>query len=162
MFSEILPQLQSIHNTKANKPKIRYYEGKEGLRTVYEDTLKTGKEILAFISYDVVEVLGKEWLDNYVQKRIGKGVFAKAIAPSNKKLLKDYIENDQLQRRSTKTIDAKDFPFSIEINIYGYDRIALISSREEMGIIIEGQEIHNTMKLIFNLVWRLLPEIKLK
>ena len=25
MFSEILPQLQSIHNSKVGKPKVRYY-----------------------------------------------------------------------------------------------------------------------------------------
>ncbi|EKD46863.1 MAG: hypothetical protein ACD_67C00036G0001 [uncultured bacterium] len=37
-----------------------------------------------------------------------------------------------------------------------------MSSKEEIGLIIEGAEIHNTMKLIFQLIWDLLPEIKVK
>jgi HTH-type transcriptional regulator, sugar sensing transcriptional regulator len=162
LFSEILPQLKSIHNARGKKPKIRYYEGKEGLREVYEDTLNHGgKEILGFISYDVVNALGKEWMDGYVKRRVKKGVYGKAIAPSTKAIMDDYIKKDQEQRRSTKLISSEEFPFSIEINIYGYQHVALISSREEIGIIIEGQEIHNTLKLIFNLVWKLLPEIKI-
>jgi hypothetical protein len=40
--------------------------------------------------------------------------------------------------------------------------VALISAKEEIGLIIEGSEIHKTMKLIFELIWKLLPEIKVK
>lgn len=163
LFLEILPSLQSIQKYSPNKPKIKYYESKEGLREIYEDTIKSGgKEILGFFSYDVVNVLGKEWADDYVKKRIKKGIYARAISPREKKLLEDYIENDREQRRSTKIIDAGEFPFSIEINIYGEQKVALISAKEEIGLIIEGSEIHKTMKLIFELIWKLLPEIKIK
>lgn len=160
LFSEILPQLQSIHNVRGAKPKIRFYEGKEGLKEVYEDTLKYSGEILGFASYDIVNLLGKEWADEYLKKRIKAGIYTKTIVPGQALLLKDFIEKDQEQRRSTKVIDPKKYPFSIEINIYGHQRIALMSSKEEVGLIIEGQEIYNTMKLIFELIWDLLPEIK--
>jgi len=35
-----------------------------------------------------------------------------------------------------------------------------MSSREETGIIIEGDEVYKTMKLIFELLWDNLPEVK--
>jgi len=73
LFSEILPQLQSIHNVRGSKPKIRFYEGKEGLKEVYGDTLKYNGEILGFASYDVVNTLGLDWADEYLKKRIKKG-----------------------------------------------------------------------------------------
>ena len=162
LFAEILPQLQSINNVRGAKPKIRFYEGKEGLTQVYNDTLRYNGEILAFGSYDVVNVLGMGWADEYLKNRIKKGIYVRAIAPGSQILIKDFIEKDQEQRRSTKVIDPKKYPFSIEINIYGHQSVALMSAKEEIAVIIEGAEIHSTMKLIFELIWDLLPEIKVK
>lgn len=162
LFSEILPQLQSIHNIRGSKPKIRFYEGKEGLREVYEDTLEKGSEILAFASYDIVGVLGKEWADEYLRNRLKKGIYAKAIIPGSDMIKRDFVSRDQDQRRSTKTINPDRYPFSIEINIYGHQKVAMMSAKEEIAIIIEGSEIHNTMKLVFQLLWDLLPEIRMK
>lgn len=162
LFSEILPQLQSIHNIRGSKPKIRFYEGKEGLKEVYEDTLKYKGELLGFASYDVIGVLGMEWSMEYLRKRIKAGVYARGIIPGTEPMMKDFISKDQEQRRMTKVIDPKKYPFSIEINIYGHNKVALMSAKEEIGLIIEGAEIHNTLKLIFQLIWDLLPEIKVK
>jgi sugar-specific transcriptional regulator TrmB len=162
LFSEILPQLQSIHNTHGTKPKIRFYEGKEGLRDVYEDTLKNTKEILIFGSYDIVNALGADWAENYLKKRVAKQIYAKAILPGTEKLIQEFISRDQEQRRSTKLIDPKKYPFSIEINIYSHQKIALISAKEEIALIVEGAEIHKTLRLMFELIWDLLPEIKVK
>lgn len=162
LFSEILPQLQSINNARGMKPKIRFYEGKDGLREVYKDTLERGSEILAFASYDIVGVLGKEWADEYLRNRLKKGIYAKAIIPGSDMIKRDFVSRDQDQRRSTKTIDPDRYPFSIEINIYGHQKIALMSAKEEIAVIIEGTEIHNTMKLVFQLLWDLLPEIRMK
>ena len=162
LFAEILPQLKSIHNISGVKPKIRFYEGKEGLKEVYDDTLKYPGEILMFCSYDVVSVLGIDWTNDYLNRRVKKNIYAKAIIPGNELIVQNFINKDQQQRRSTKIIDPKKYPFSIEINIYGHQKIALMSSKEQMGIIIEGAEIFNTMKFIFEMAWDLLPEIKIK
>jgi hypothetical protein len=72
ILKEMLPELQSFHNIKGNKPKIRFYEGKEGLREVYEDTLTGSKQIYSFASDDIVGVLGKDWANYYLEKRIKK------------------------------------------------------------------------------------------
>ncbi|MCX6765463.1 MAG: hypothetical protein NT136_00670 [Candidatus Moranbacteria bacterium] len=162
LFSEILPQLKSVYNIKGVKPKIRFYEGKEGLREVYADTLKYSGEMLAFASEDVAKVLGTDWVNNYLKTRTKKGIRVRAIMPGTEFLTKEIISRDREQLRTTKTINPKKYPFSIEINIYGYQKVALMSSKEETGLIIEGAEIYNTMKLIFELLWDNLPEIKLK
>lgn len=160
LFSEILPQLKSIHNIIGGKPKIRFYEGKEGLREVYNDTLKYPAEILAFASEDVVRVLGGEWAEDYLQKRVKKGIHARAVAPDTK-IVREYISKDREQLRTSKLVNPEKYPFSIEINIYGHQKVALMSSREEMGLIIEGGEVYKTMKSIFELLWDNLPEAKI-
>lgn len=159
LFSEILPQLKSIYNIKGVKPKIRFYEGKEGLKEVYVDTLKYAGEILAFASEDVVRVLGEEWAIDYLKKRVKKGVHVRAVLPKTEYISK-AVQKDRELLRMSKFINPEKYPFSIEINIYGHKKVALMSSREQMGIIIEGDEIYKTMKFIFELAWDILPEIK--
>lgn len=88
LFAEILPQLQSINNVRGSKPKIRFYEGKEGLKEVYEDTLKYKMEIMGFASDDIMKVLGMEWAQGYLRKRKEKGIWAKAIVPGTELLQK--------------------------------------------------------------------------
>jgi hypothetical protein len=84
----------------------------------------------------------------------------RAILPATDIIKKYYAINDIEQLRSSKLINPKSYPFSIEINIYGHQKIALMSAKEQTAIIIEGFEIHNTFKLIFQLLWDNLPEIE--
>lgn len=162
MLDEMLPQLRSFYNIKGIKPKIKFYEGKEGLRQVYADTLNYNGEILAFASEDVVRVLGMDWANDYLTKRVKKEIRVRIILPKTDMIEKDFNPLDQKQLRTSKLVNAKKYPFSIEINIYGHQKVALMSSREEMGIIIEGAEIYNTLKLIFEVLWDTLPEIEVK
>jgi len=161
LLSGILPQLKAVYNIKGVKPKIRFYEGKEGLREVYADTLKYSGEIAAFASEDVVRTLGREWADDYLKKRVRKNIRVRVILPKTEYVSK-IVEEDRELLRTSKLIDPQKYPFSIEINIYGHKKVALMSSREEMGIIIEGDEVYKTMKLIFELLWDNLPEVKVR
>jgi HTH-type transcriptional regulator, sugar sensing transcriptional regulator len=160
MLDEMLPQLRSFYNIKGIKPKIRFYEGKEGLRQVYADTLNYNGEILAFASDDVVKVLGMDWANDYLAKRVKKEICVRIILPKTDMIEKDFNPLDQKHLRTSKLVSAKKYPFSIEINIYGHQKVALMSSREEMGIIIEGAELFNTLKLVFELLWDTLPEVE--
>jgi sugar-specific transcriptional regulator TrmB len=160
LFSEILPQLKSIHNTGGSRPKIRFYEGKEGLREVYNDTLKYSGEIVGFASEDVVRVLGYDWAWDYMERRKKKNLTARFIMPGTEFMKREVASNDQEQLRTSKVVDPQKYPFTIEINIYGFSKVALMSSKEETGVIIESSEIYNTLKLIFELLWDNLPEIK--
>lgn len=162
LFSEILPQLKSIHNVSGAKPKIRFYEGVEGVKEVYNDTLKYSGEFVAFGSEDVVRILGKGWTDDFIKRRIKRGIHVRAIVPKTEYLEKEIQARDQEHLRITKLIDIKKYPFSIEIDIYGHSKIALLSSKEMLGVIIESTEVYNTLKLIFELLWDTLPEVERK
>lgn len=160
LLAEILPQLQSIYNVKGVKPKIRFYEGKDGLREAYDDTLRYGGEILGFAGEDVVKVLGMDWADDYLARRVKKGISARALLPGSDSMIKGFVSHNKEQLRQSKLVSAKRYPFTIEINLYGKQRVALMSAKEEIALIIEGVEIHNTLKAIFDLIWDLLPEMK--
>ncbi|MFA5871599.1 MAG: helix-turn-helix domain-containing protein [Parcubacteria group bacterium] len=151
-FDEILPELRSIFNRKATKPIIRFYEGRQGLEEVYADTLKYKGEILAFASEQIFHSLGQEFSESYVEKRIKAGIPVRAVMPSTENLQKNYIEKDLAQLRATKLINPRKYNFPIEINIYA-NKVALISFRDELGLIIESDEINRMTKMMFEFFW---------
>ena len=69
-FNDLLPELMSHYNQGHRKTKLKFYEGKEGLKEVYNDTLKYNGEILAFASEGILSVLGKTFSDEYLNKRV--------------------------------------------------------------------------------------------
>jgi sugar-specific transcriptional regulator TrmB len=55
ILKEKMPELQSITNAKVDKPKIKYFEGIEGLRAVqsdFVDSLNEGDVLYTFLPYD--------------------------------------------------------------------------------------------------------------
>jgi HTH-type transcriptional regulator, sugar sensing transcriptional regulator len=158
IISELLPQLRSMHNISGIKPKIRYFEGKEGLIEAYDDALNYAGEFVAFGSEDVKNVLGDRWVNDYINRRVKKGIRVRAILPSTQYLEEEIFSRDQEHLRVCKSIRKDKYPFSIEIDIYGHQKVALISNKEQLAVIIESAEIYNTMKQLFELCWDLLPD----
>lgn len=152
-FSEILPQLKSIYNVKGGRPKISFYEGKQGLAEVSNDTLNYKGPILAFAGTEIFKVMGQAWTENYWKQRRLRNIHVKAIIPKTDIIMKEIVQHNIRDLRTTKLVDINKYPFSIEIDIYGNQKIALISYNEEVAVIIEAKQIHNTMRSIFELLW---------
>lgn len=137
-----------------NKPYIRVYEGFEGVRRVYEDTLEGDSDIFAFENVAEMSNEVKEYiLKDYVPRRVRKNIFAYVLTPINESN-KVFRSNDKKSLRETRFFDTKKSPIEIEINIYG-GKLAFFSyKKEEMfGAIIESKAITNSMKGIFDFCW---------
>ncbi len=152
-FNQILPELLSISNAILKKPKIRYYEGVEGMRQVYEDTLKyPDQELLGWVSEKALSVLGKKFLYSYLASRMQKKIWVRAIATETSEMAK-YAEEDVSSLRKTRLVAKDDFPFEVEVNLYGKRNIAIMSFEEEFGMIIESEKMWKTLKSIFEMGW---------
>lgn len=153
LLEQILPQLNLVNNVTKVKPKIWFYNGVEGLKKVYADTLNYKGEILALGGEAIVNEVSLEWILDYVKKRVKKRITVRAIVARTPLLEKNFLIEDKKQLRVSKIIDPKKFPFPIEINIYGNNRVFFASANEEMGLIIEGEGIHRAMRSFFELAW---------
>jgi sugar-specific transcriptional regulator TrmB len=151
-FEDLLPQLRTLYNLKVAKPQLRFHEGKGGLKEVYNDTLKYRGEILAFASEKILHVLGQDFSEKYVAKRVKHGISVRAIVPSSETMDKIYIQKNMIELRAAKIVDAKNYNFPIEINIYA-NKISMISFRDEIGLIIESDEISRMMRMMFEFFW---------
>ncbi len=147
----LLPDLNSIYNFSNKKPKVSYYEGKAGLLAIRNTFLKTPDKQLRVIYYyyDLDKVFTKAERDDYINKRVKVGLEVKSIAVLGEDSPKVTEKVGNVNRIY---LDYKNFPIKSDITIYG-NKIALVSMRELFGIIIENQELADTMKTFFDLAW---------
>ncbi len=145
-----VPQLKSIHNI-GNRPKISFYEGKEGLMKVYEDTLTSTEPIRAYATFDDMYKALPGYFPDYFKRRAKKNIPIRGIVPITP-MATERIKHDKEEMRSTCLIPLDKFRFSPEINIYD-NKVMIASWREKLGIIIESAEIADAMKKIYELAW---------
>lgn len=147
---QLVPELKSLHNI-TRRPKVRFYEGKEGLQEVYEDTLTSHGPILAFASVEHTEGTLPKYFPKYYKRRAAKKIPIRAIFPESKESL-ELSKRDREELRTTVFIPEAEYSFSPEINIYD-NKVMIASWKENLGIILESQEIANALKKIFELSW---------
>lgn len=148
--SSLVPELKSIHNV-SERPKVRFYEGKEGLESVYEDTLTSHETIRAYAAVDDMHKTLPDYFPKYYQRRVKEGIVIRAIIPATD-IGKDRAEKDRAEMRETALVPTDRFSFTPEINIYD-NKVMIASWREQLGIIIESAEIADAMKKIYELSW---------
>lgn len=158
-LKEDLPQLLSIYNINAKKPKVAYFDGLDGIKLLFEDTLtssKAGDEILAYVAEESISRLGS-YNDDYVKRRAAKGILSRGIAHDTP-LIRKFTDQNAEQKRTTRLVDPKIFPMKNEINIYASKIIIATYTPEPFGIQIESKEIADTQRSIFEMAWRGLSE----
>lgn len=147
---KILPELKSVFN-KTDKPKVKFYEGLDGLKEVLEDTLTANEQLVGYsVAESYFDVL-PEYGMGYLKRRIAKGISGRFIAPDTPGT-RERAKHDKAELRETRLVPKDKLNIEIEINIYD-NKVIMASFKEELGIIIESQKIADAQKQIFELAW---------
>jgi len=147
---KVIPELKSIHNVMG-RPQVRFYEGVEGLETVYEDTLTSHEPIRGYATVDEMHNGLPGYFPKYYKRRAAAGINIRAIIPKTEIGL-ERSAHDKEELRETALIPLEKYGFHPEINIYD-NKVMIASWREKLGIIIESAEIADAMKKIYELAW---------
>ena len=124
------------------------------MRIFYDDTLRERKEIKTFSDVrKAYEILGP-LADEYVRDRVKLKISIRIIARDDF-WGKNNQRRDQSSLRETRLIPKEDFPFEMEVNIYG-NKISFISynKKNPVVVIVESGEIARSMESIFKLSWK--------
>ncbi len=158
-----MPLLQNLYNAPKSKPFIQYFEGKEGIREMYEDSLKSlkkGDEIIGYVGEGITQHL-PEYTEDYVKRRIEKGIKFRGIYKAVQEIIPYIVKNEE-QLREGRLLSEEDFPIDVEVNIYG-NKVAVATYGTEMfGMLIESYEYAKFQKLVFELAWRGSKELEIK
>lgn len=153
-FEEVLPELRAIVKTVGDKPKVQFFEGKEGIIEAQNDTLNMipGNEICAYYTGEGLYKDDPDFIKRYVKRRVAKKISVRAIGTDTPNT-RIWSNQDKKQLRRSRIVPADKFPFTNEINIYG-NKINILSLQGELiAVVIESESIAKTQKAIFELAW---------
>lgn len=155
-LSRLMASLQALPLSSSHLPGVRFYEGFEGVKYVYEDTLKDGvTEIFSFWAVDAMPAAVENYLFyDYIPRRAKASIKCFVVAPDLPKG-RQIKERDSAECRETVLVTPHEYPFDVEINIY-QDKVSFMNykSDEEMAVIVENPLIFNTMRSIHKLCFR--------
>lgn len=157
---QMLPSLDAIRNPLITQPKVRFYQGVEGLKEVYNDTIREKTDaIYALCDWEHLFPAERskelhDWMWDYADRRAGKNIWFLAIG--NKSPESDIaFRRGRKQKRKIRMLIGVYLP--VELMIYG-DKVALMSTKDDMvGVIIEDKAIAETLRNFHKAVWPLLP-----
>jgi len=152
---EILPQLNGLFKPKTERPVIEIYEGIEGTRTVFNqsinDCLKTKKEIIALgAQQEECRKLDPEFHKRLYQKRTKLKIKSRMIITEGvKPIVNPYIRIKVLP---------KGYKSPVATYIYG-NRVSFWMFLQTPNIIvIESKQLAESYRNYFELLWKIAAE----
>jgi len=153
-ISKILPDLEALFYAKPSQPKVRFFEGKEGLKNIYEEMLNTSKKVYTIFSFDdfLTVFTEKENEEFFNIIRNAGGVLYDLIKPTP--LAKKSVKEEIYRKGITKVkFLPADFKVSIDQLVSG-NKVAMISFKSLAGVIIEDQNIADSQKELIKYLWQ--------
>ncbi|HVA96471.1 MAG TPA: helix-turn-helix domain-containing protein [Candidatus Acidoferrales bacterium] len=142
-----------------NGAEIKYYKGKTGVKKIYEDVLKA-KEVRSYVN---IEEIAKIFPENFQ-------LFDHALKNNPDIKMFEIVEDSPQAREITKSSSRnkkylyKMFPKDVKLSstdILIYDgSISIIHLTGSInGLILHNTELYNNFKVLFDFMWKVLPEI---
>jgi len=153
-FYEMLPDIEDSYSNNESKPKVRFLEGKDGTKRIFDDVVRSLKTGEVFYRYTSSKD-GQEKKDKYVP-RIYRNM------RDSKKLQREVITNEQTAKKKKPSLDRflkimpDDFgPFEHNVTeiIYG-NKVAFIDYNSETAMVIESKRIAEFQKQIFKTLYK--------
>jgi sugar-specific transcriptional regulator TrmB len=147
--SSVLSELKEKYKRSKVKESITVFRGKEGLKTLFDGQIKTGKDISILGASPAANEMLKYYFVEYDKKRIKNGIKVKIIF-SNK--LKGKHKKAPL---SEIKYLSDEYSGPAAINIYGNNVAIIHWSEKPDGILIESEGIADSYRKYFDLIWRI-------
>ncbi|MFZ2192842.1 MAG: helix-turn-helix domain-containing protein [Candidatus Moraniibacteriota bacterium] len=154
VIKKLIPDLKSIFGTNLYQPEIEIYRNINGIRKILEDILSVKESVVRYYlsEYNVEDMAGADFVDEFVKKRIASGVKSLALRSFKYKPEREKISTHAKQLREVRFVP-ENIIIKPYICIYD-DKVTMISTKEEkLGFIIKSHEFAEAQKAIFDMIW---------
>ena len=141
----------------SEKPGTVTLQGLEGIKSVYNDTLKADDKIYLVRTLQDDRIIGTEFLYKYVRKRAEKGIKTCGIYPKGAGHI-PYLADAKKLKIVPSYMPPNAYTAPVEINVYD-DKVAFISYGDtQMATIIQSPPVAEAMKQLLELLAKSLPK----
>lgn len=152
-FKKNLPLLRSLAGGGATKPVVQFFDGLEGVKQAYRETLNSNTEILNYANSKNLREHWPEYDEEYVAERAKKKVFLRGLAPDDEPGVQVQEDNKKFFR-NIHLLPQEQFWVENEINIF--DDCVLITSFDPkvFALLIQSSAVAETQRQIFEMLWQ--------
>lgn len=148
----ILSNLTSDFNLISGRPGVQYFEGKEAVARIAEDSLTAEGAIYSYIDNDALDKYIPKENERYVRERIKRGIVKKIISidTSHTRAIAKDFSSQLLECRVIKS----NLPFATVMQIYG-NKVSYLTldERVKVGMIIDNPFIAKMHRVLFEQLW---------
>ncbi len=156
LLKKALPQLQAKQLRTRTQPIVRFYQGKQGMKTILTEILKEAHELSSFCSAEDLFTALENYFPRFVQQRVKRKIPVRVIMRESAKA-RERKQLGPQQLRKVKIIPAKYEHHGITL-IWNH-KIAMFSFKENLEVVvIESRPLTAMQKASFDFIWNSLPD----
>jgi len=145
----ILKELKEKYRRSGFKEEVTVFKGKDGLKTLFDDQIKTGHEILILGASTAANDMLKYYFFEYDKKRIRNKIKVKIIFSKKLRGKHEKVPLSEIRYLSDE------YSSPAATNIYGNNVAIIHWSEKPLGILIKSEGIANGYKRYFDLIWKI-------
>jgi sugar-specific transcriptional regulator TrmB len=144
---DLILEFKSYEKKETNVPRVEVLEGAEGLKTVLNDIVKTGKDVVGWGAADVGEKYLPKWfIERYVNEKVKKNIKTTQLYGEGKIPLKGK------GYRNKKV--PKEVSGPVTFGSYGNKTVIFFWGETPMTIRVDNKEIADSFKKHFKFLWK--------
>ncbi|OGL87829.1 hypothetical protein A3I42_00430 [Candidatus Uhrbacteria bacterium RIFCSPLOWO2_02_FULL_49_11] len=152
-----MPEFKMLYK-EIERPHIKFFDGIEGVKAIYRETLKSKEEILSIgdcEEWDSRELV--QWARSYNRLRAKLKIHERVLIPAGEKTINWFTYYPTTKKCTQYRILPKEkipYLFYSELNVYE-DKvvIVLLKKPNRMGIMITSALLANMLKALFEMAW---------
>ena len=155
IFEQIFPSLNAIYRNKLFHPIMRFYEGKEGFRVVYEEFFSTHQTIYSAVSFEKVFSLftqEENALFFSLLKEKGGKIHDLIVSSPD---AEEYKNAPYRKGLGMAKFLPKDLELAIDMLVLS-EKVAFFSFESLVAVVIEEKNIACSQQSLLKLIWKLL------
>lgn len=151
-FQEALPRFERHISLGAAAPRVRFFEGVDGIRAVFRLILDEKRPFAAITCIEDMEQIAQNYFEEFIRQRIKQNLKVRLLTNRTASALK-LKRNDAQELRETRFVPEK-YRFHTAEYLFG-GSVAVLSLKQEppTALIIEDQEIANTHQMYLEILW---------
>lgn len=150
-ISEVLPELIKRQKIAIEKQEAKIFLGKEGLKSIFEDILKTDQDFLAFGAEGKFKDIFKWYFTNWHKRRVKQKLSYKILYNSK---LKGKRPTPEQKLVKVKFLPEK-YEFPATTIVYGNKVTIIIWEPQPLGFLLESAKAVKSFQNYFELLWGL-------
>ena len=154
-ITNLMPDLEKIMQYSPVSAKIRFFEGIEGIKALYDHTLEVGERVDEYLfHYDAdVPVMWDFW-NIYVARRVENNIPIRLLAAEDETSIWAKKHDKELLRE-TRIVPAAKFPFGHNLILIFGDNYGYISYADGAygGALINDQHLAKAERCIYQYIW---------